>query len=1334
MRRFILLLASFLCLGSSPLEAADPRPVSDPAEYAVTRDAEGWQAVNLAHGFRTRFDARGIRLSPRRAAIWAWTLTLCDEPARELRTDGNRVELDRGRILEWYVNDERGLEQGFTIASKGEPHLDLALGGDLRPVLSADGQAVDFQDASGTFVLRYAVLSVVDVGGRTLASRFEMFAEGGVSGIRIAFDDAGAAYPVTVDPLATSASWSGESNQPSAWFGYSVATAGDVNGDGFSDVIVGAPAYDNGQGDEGRAYLYLGSAAGLQAAPAWTAESDQANALFGCSVSSAGDVNGDGFHDVIVGAYGFTSGEYSEGRAYVYLGSATGLSTTPAWTAESNQVLANFGWSVAGAGDVNGDGYDDVIVGATGYSNGQSGEGAAFVYHGGPGGLSPAAARVLEIDRVSADFGVAVAAAGDVNADGYADVVVGADQYTNVEFNEGAAFLFLGSASGVPAAAAWTGEANSTYSAYGASVAAAGDVDGDGYADLLIGAPQLDNGENNEGRAYLYFGNASANMSARAPWIFETNEADAFLGQSVATAGDANGDGFADILIGAARSDLGAENAGRVYAFVGGPAITASPGWEPGLGPGQYFAEFGSAVATAGDVNGDGYSDVLIGSYKHDNGEPDEGRASVNLGSASGTAAVHGWTIASEQPFAALGVSVAAAGDVNGDGYSDVIVGASGYDNSFTDAGRALLYLGSSSGLAPAAAWSFEGDSPTARLGQSVAAAGDVNGDGFGDVIVGAPFRVEGQTASGRAYVFLGSAAGLAATPAWFRDGEQPYEQFGSSVASAGDVNGDGFADVVIGAPDYDVDGTSEGRALLFLGSPGGLVAAASWVVTGDSDYARVGHAVATAGDTNADGFADVIVGADAYSNGILNEGRADIYFGSAAGLATVPGWTAEGEKYRHYFGSAVGTAGDVNGDSYADVIVGAPYSDLVYPEGAYVYLGSPNGPATTPARYFTIEKFGSLGWSVATAGDVNGDGFSDILLGAPKYDIASKNEGRAYVVSGSPAGPGATPSWFASGDRSEANFGESVASAGDVNGDGFSDVVVGAPDGLPTGTAGGRVFVYYGGGGDGLDRVPRQAQTDGTTPIARGGKSDSEVEFRARVRGRTAAGRGRIRLQWEAAPLGTLFDGVADGASAPVRTGVPGSSGSTSSFNEAIGGLAEGTFYRWRVRTVSPDPRFPRSPWISLPGAGLTETKLRTAGCVDRDADGYGELSDPSCLALVPDCNDGDPGAWGTPGPAAGLVFSGKSTLSWSAPTDPGAHLASLVYDTLRSGAASNFLLADCIETADGADTTAEDAAKPSTGRASFYLVRARNSCPSGTGSLGTSSAGVERAGAACP
>src|SRR5439155_1264922 len=289
--------------------------------------------------------------------------------------------------------------------------------------------------------------------------------------------------------------WTAESDQENARFGYSVATAGDVNGDGYSDVIVGAYQFTNGQTFEGRAYIYLGSASGPATRAGWTAESDQATARVGRSVATAGDVNGDGYSDVIVGARDYNNGQTSQGRAYVYLGSASGPSTTYAWNGESNQASALFGYSVATAGDVNGDGYSDVIVGAVLYDNGQADEGRAYVYLGSASGLAAAPAWTAESNQAGAQFGWSVATAGDVNGDGYSDVIVGAPYYDNPQTNAGRAFVYLGSSSGLAPSYAWSDGTNQLSALYGYSVATAGDVNGDGYSDIIVGDPYYDNGQ-----------------------------------------------------------------------------------------------------------------------------------------------------------------------------------------------------------------------------------------------------------------------------------------------------------------------------------------------------------------------------------------------------------------------------------------------------------------------------------------------------------------------------------------------------------------------------------------------------------------------------------------------------------------------------------------------------------------------------------------------------------------------------------------------------------------------------------------------------------------------
>jgi hypothetical protein len=312
--------------------------------------------------------------------------------------------------------------------------------------------------------------------------------------------------------LSGSPGWTVESNQEYACLGISVATAGDVNGDGYADVIVGASAYDNGQTDEGRAYVFYGSADGLGHDPAWTAESNQASAFFGDPVATAGDVNGDGYADVIVGAPRYDNGQTDEGRAYVYYGAAGGLSGSPGWTAESNLASAYFGWSVATAGDVNGDGYADVIAGALGYGNGQDREGRAYVFYGAAAGLRASPSWTAESDQVDAQFGLVVATAGDVNGDGYADVIVAAPYFDNGQTDEGRTYVYHGAATGLSTSAAWTAESDQVNAHFGDSAAAAGDVNGDGYADVIVGAPSYDNGQTNEGMAFVYYGNGGGTV------------------------------------------------------------------------------------------------------------------------------------------------------------------------------------------------------------------------------------------------------------------------------------------------------------------------------------------------------------------------------------------------------------------------------------------------------------------------------------------------------------------------------------------------------------------------------------------------------------------------------------------------------------------------------------------------------------------------------------------------------------------------------------------------------------------------------------------------------
>jgi len=237
-------------------------------------------------------------------------------------------------------------------------------------------------------------------------------------------------------------------------FGFSVAGAGDVNGDGYGDVIVGAVGQDGPAGyDEGAAFVFHGSASGIADGGPATATArlsgNAEHALLGLQVAGAGDVNGDGFADVLASGQFWGPGyQYEFGKVLVFHGSASGIGNrTPATAAtriSTNSADAGFGRALAGAGDVNGDGYDDLIAGAPYYRS----KGAAFVFlssaSGMPDGTPANAATEIRGTNWNDYLGASVAGAGDVNGDGYGDVIVGDPNYQN-----GAAFVFIGSASGV---------------------------------------------------------------------------------------------------------------------------------------------------------------------------------------------------------------------------------------------------------------------------------------------------------------------------------------------------------------------------------------------------------------------------------------------------------------------------------------------------------------------------------------------------------------------------------------------------------------------------------------------------------------------------------------------------------------------------------------------------------------------------------------------------------------------------------------------------------------------------------------------------------------------
>jgi hypothetical protein len=429
------------------------------------------------------------------------------------------------------------------------------------------------------------------------------------------------------------------------------------------------------------------------------------------------------------------------------------------------------------------------------------------------------------------------------------------------------------------------------------------------------------------------------------------------------------------------------------------------------------------------------------------------------------------WFFDGENQGDELGYAVSTAGDVNNDGYDDVIVGAPraviSATGKVTKTGVAYIFYGSSVGLGDEPAWKVGMVDRGDEFGFSVAAAGDLNGDGWDDVAVGAPeYGKYPLPQRGRVYVFYGADAGPSLTPDWTFEIAQAEAKLGISVAGAGDVNGDKYDDLIVGAQLYDGGESNEGAAFVFYGSASGLITTTYWMAESDQASALFGGSVSTAGDVNGDGYDDVIVGAAQFDLSETNEGAAFVYHGSEAGLPVAPAWVVAGGQAEAEFGAAVSTAGDVNGDTYDDVIVGAPIYDADWADGgsAVVFYGSKLGlSADANWRDTGPHAASGFGRAVAAAGDVNADGYDDVIVGVPFYQHDEPKEGGGFVYLGSGTGLSRTPGWVVEGNKADAWLGRAVATAGKVNGDDYADILAGAPNFRRDRFYQGRAFAYYG-------------------------------------------------------------------------------------------------------------------------------------------------------------------------------------------------------------------------------------------------------------------------------
>ena len=903
--------------------------------------------------------------------------------------------------------------------------------------------------------------------------------------------------------------------------GYSVSSAGDVNGDGYDDIIIGAHLADPNGLNSGSSYIVFGKEGGfsrtielseLDGRDGFRLDGVSADDWSGGSVSSAGDFNGDGYDDIIIGAYQADPNGSKSGSSYIVFGKASRFNRTidlseldgrDGFRLDGANAGDWSGYSVSSAGDVNGDGYDDIIIGASLTDPNGSLSGSSYVVYG---------------------------YATSVSIEGEAYV--------------GEVLTTMGGPSEETAEYVWKRYHDNTVEVIGTGRDYTL-TDDDADKTIKIEVNFIDS---NGGRVHYYsdaFGGikkidhvipgGTADYSRHASDLTLRLVGDYTRGLIKGGTGNDLLDGYYnnDLIYGSEGVDLldGRAGADLLDGGAGADILTGGRG-------NDWFTLYQGALPTHAEIrqSPDRELDVVTDFTRGEDKikvDTFEG-SSATLGQLTATlqiriAGEHKVTSATEND---TGVRDTVIYATRGTSYTSddvalmVLVDTDHNSITFTDfatasalppatpATPATLNL---AGLTPTTGFRLDGVSANDQSGSSVSSAGDINGDGIDDIIIGAYGADPNGSYSGSTYIVYGEVNGynanidlgnLHASDGFRIDGANAGDYSGYSVSSAGDINGDGYDDIIIGANQADPNELNSGSSYIVFGKEGDFNATINlsdiatsngrdgFRIDGANAGDRSGSSVSSAGDINGDGYDDIIIGAYGADPNGSSSGSSYIVFGKASRFnATInlsdittgnggDGFRIDGANAGDWSGSSVSSAGDVNGDGYDDIIIGARYAD---PNGSrsgssYIVFGKESGfnraidlselDGRDGFRLDGESTYDYSGYSVSSAGDVNNDGYDDIIIGAYAADPNGSRSGSSYIVFGKESGFNRTielseldgrDGFRIDGANVRDYSGFSVSSAGDFNGDGYDDIIIGAYLADPNGSKSGSSYVIFG-------------------------------------------------------------------------------------------------------------------------------------------------------------------------------------------------------------------------------------------------------------------------------